>query len=215
MFERRLFFHVDWLLLGAVLLLAAIGVAMIYSTTYVRLPDGSGHAGREFWTQLYALAIGGIALLVCLTIDYRFLAEHSLFLYAGLLGLLLFVLVAGDSADGRAALDRARPVQVPAVRVRAHDAGADSRDVLRREPARRPQHLGSGHRRHLRARAVRADRQAAGPRLGDDPAAGLPRRRLPGRACGCGCWRLPRRSRSCSRPSPGNTASRTIRNPAS
>ena len=42
MFERRLFFHVDWLLLGAVLLIAAIGAAMIYSTTYVRLPDGSG-----------------------------------------------------------------------------------------------------------------------------------------------------------------------------
>jgi rod shape determining protein RodA len=100
MFERRLFFHVDWLLLGAVLLIAAIGAAMIYSTTYVRLPDGSGHAGREFWTQLYALSIGMVALLLCLTIDYRFLAEHSLLLYAGLLGLLIFVLVAGDSAFG-------------------------------------------------------------------------------------------------------------------
>ena len=77
MFERRLFFHVDWLLLGAVLLIAAIGAAMIYSTTYVRLPDGTAHAGREFWTQLYALAIGGVALVVCLTIDYRFLAEHG------------------------------------------------------------------------------------------------------------------------------------------
>jgi rod shape determining protein RodA len=100
MFERRLFFHVDWLLLGAVLLIAAIGAAMIYSTTYVRLPDGSGHAGREFWTQLYALSIGMVALLLCLTIDYRFLAEHSLLLYAGLLGLLIFVLAAGDSAFG-------------------------------------------------------------------------------------------------------------------
>ena len=87
MFERRLFFHVDWLLLGAVLLIAAVGAAMIYSTTYVRLPDGTGHAGREFWTQLYALSLGCIALLVCLTIDYRLLAEHSLFLFAGLMGL--------------------------------------------------------------------------------------------------------------------------------
>src|SRR5918993_2521593 len=100
MFERRLFFHVDWLLLGAVLLIAAIGATMIYSTTYVRLPDGTGHAGREFWTQLYALAIGSVALLVCLTIDYRLLAEHSLFLFAGLIGLLIYVLVAGDSAMG-------------------------------------------------------------------------------------------------------------------
>jgi rod shape determining protein RodA len=100
MFERRLFFHVDWLLLTAILLIVGIGAAMIYSTTYVRLPDGTSHAGREFWTQLYALSLGGVALLICLTIDYRILAEHSLILYAGLLGLLVFVLVAGDSAMG-------------------------------------------------------------------------------------------------------------------
>ena len=71
MFERRLYFHIDWLLLGAVLLIAGIGAAMIYSTTYVLLPDGTGYAGREFWTQLYAIGLGGIALLICLTIDYR------------------------------------------------------------------------------------------------------------------------------------------------
>jgi rod shape determining protein RodA len=100
MFERRLFFHVDWLLLTAILLIVGIGAAMIYSTTYVRLPDGTSHAGREFWTQLYALSLGGVALLICLTIDYRILAEHSLILYGGLLGLLVFVLVAGDSAMG-------------------------------------------------------------------------------------------------------------------
>ena len=39
MFERRLFFHVDWLLLAAVLVLTGIGVVMIYSTTYVHLPE--------------------------------------------------------------------------------------------------------------------------------------------------------------------------------
>ena len=42
MFERRLYFHIDWLLLGAILLLSAIGVAMIYSTTYItRRPAGA------------------------------------------------------------------------------------------------------------------------------------------------------------------------------
>jgi rod shape determining protein RodA len=100
LFERRLYFHVDWLLVGAVLLIAGIGLAMIYSTTYVRLPDGSGRPGREFLTQLYALGLGGIALVVCLMIDYRKLAEHSLFLYGTLLALLVFVLVSGDSAGG-------------------------------------------------------------------------------------------------------------------
>jgi rod shape determining protein RodA len=100
MFERRLIFHVDWLLLGAVLMLACLGLAMIYSTTYVLLPDGTGRAGREFWTQIYALGIGGIALVIFLTLDYRMLAEHSLFLYGALVAALLFVLFAGDSAGG-------------------------------------------------------------------------------------------------------------------
>ena len=100
MFERRLYFHVDWLLLGAVLVIAGIGLAMIYSTTYVRLPDGTGRPGREFVTQMYALGIGGIALVVCLMLDYRKLAEHSLFVFAALVALLVFVLVSGDSAGG-------------------------------------------------------------------------------------------------------------------
>ena len=100
MFERRLYFHVDWLLVAAVLLLAGTGLAMIYSTTYVRLPEGGGRPGREFFTQIYALGLGGIALLICLMIDYRKLAEHSLLIYGGLLAMLLFVLVAGDSAGG-------------------------------------------------------------------------------------------------------------------
>ena len=100
MFERRLYFHIDWLLLGAVLLLAAIGVSMIYSTTYVTLADGTGHAGARFWVQLYAVGIGVIAMLVCLTLDYRFLAEHSLALYIGLVLLLVYVLIGGKNAGG-------------------------------------------------------------------------------------------------------------------
>src|SRR5688500_17317135 len=96
MFERRLFFHVDWALLTAILLLAGIGVAMIYSTTYVTLPSGEGHAGPQVRTQLYALAIGLVALIVCMVIDYRKLAEHSLIFYIGLAALLVFVLFKGS-----------------------------------------------------------------------------------------------------------------------
>jgi rod shape determining protein RodA len=99
MFERRLYFHIDWLLLGAILLLAGIGVAMVYSTTYITTPTG-GRAASQVWTQSYALGIGLIALLVCLTIDYRVFAEHSLFLYGGLLALLVFVLIKGQTQMG-------------------------------------------------------------------------------------------------------------------
>ena len=99
MLERRLYFHIDWALLSAVLAIVAIGIAMIYSTTYVVTPDG-GHAGPQVRTQVYALVLGTIALLVCLSIDYRLLAEHSLMLFVGLCGLLLFVLFKGSTQFG-------------------------------------------------------------------------------------------------------------------
>jgi len=99
MFERRLFFHIDWALLTAILMIAGIGIAMIYSTTYVLTPDG-GHAGPQVRTQITALVLGLIALVVFLSIDYRMLAEHSLFIYLGLAGLLLFVLFKGSTQFG-------------------------------------------------------------------------------------------------------------------
>jgi rod shape determining protein RodA len=99
MFERRLFFHIDWALLTALLTIAGIGIAMIYSTTYVQTPDG-GHASGLVRTQITALVLGLIALIVFLAIDYRMLAEHSLFLYLGLAGLLLFVLFGGSTQFG-------------------------------------------------------------------------------------------------------------------
>src|SRR5687767_5539050 len=101
MFERRLFFHIDWALLTAILVISGIGIAMIYSTTYVVLPDGAGgHAGPQVRTQLYALALGLLALLIFLAVDYRMLAEHSLLLYLALVGVLLFVLFAGSTQFG-------------------------------------------------------------------------------------------------------------------
>jgi rod shape determining protein RodA len=99
MFERRLFFHIDWALLTALMTIAGIGIAMIYSTTYVLTPDG-GHASGLVRTQITALVLGLIALLVFLALDYRMLAEHSLFLYLGLAGLLLFVLFGGSTQFG-------------------------------------------------------------------------------------------------------------------
>ncbi len=99
MFERRLYFHIDWALLAAVLLLVAVGIAMIYSATYV--PAGAGgHAGPQVRTQIYAVAIGLAALLVCLAVDYRVLAEHSLMLFLGLSALLVFVLLKGSTQYG-------------------------------------------------------------------------------------------------------------------
>ncbi len=96
MFERRLSFHIDWALVAAVLSLCAIGLVMIYSTTY-----GQDAAGPQFWTQLYALTLGVLALVICLSIDYRALAEHSLLVYglfcASLFYVMFFGLVRGGA----------------------------------------------------------------------------------------------------------------------
>jgi rod shape determining protein RodA len=97
MFERRLYYHLDWAMLAAVITLCGVGVAMIYSATY---DPRTGLVGPQFRTQLYAIALGLVALLVCLTIDYRLLANSSLLMFGGLVALLVYVLVAGVVMGG-------------------------------------------------------------------------------------------------------------------
>ena len=91
MFERRLYFHVDWAMLGAVLALCLIGVVQIYSAT-----GGS----TLYVTQMYGIAIGLVALVVCMTVDYRSLADKSHIIYLGILALLVFVLFFGVVRGG-------------------------------------------------------------------------------------------------------------------
>ncbi|MGE0862516.1 MAG: rod shape-determining protein RodA [Vicinamibacterales bacterium] len=92
MFERRLYYHIDWLLIGAVLMICAIGLAMIYSTT--------GGAGPVYWTQVYALGLGAMAMVLCLTFDYRSLADKSHFFFLAMVVALLAVLFLGAVRGG-------------------------------------------------------------------------------------------------------------------
>ena len=92
MFERRLYYHVDWALLGAILVICLIGLTQIYSAT--------GGATRIYYTQIYGIAMGLIALLVALSVDYRSLADKSHLLYGGILLLLMYVLFFGAVRGG-------------------------------------------------------------------------------------------------------------------
>src|SRR4051812_15628615 len=92
MFERRLYYHVDWALLGAILALCTIGLVQIYSAT--------GGGTRIYYTQIYGIAMGLMALLVALSIDYRTLADKSHLIYGGVLLLLLYVLFFGAVRGG-------------------------------------------------------------------------------------------------------------------
>jgi rod shape determining protein RodA len=91
-FERRLYFHIDWALLASIFALCALGVVMIYSTTS---DPTRGTASRLFVTQLYAIVIGIGVMVVMMTIDYRAFTDKSHLIYIGLLGLLLYVMFFG------------------------------------------------------------------------------------------------------------------------
>ena len=91
MFERRLYYHIDWALLLAVFTLCGLGVAMIYSTT----SDPTRTVSHLYVTQLYAIAIGLVAMIVTLTLDYRTFTDKSHLIYLGILALLVYVLFLG------------------------------------------------------------------------------------------------------------------------
>jgi rod shape determining protein RodA len=94
-FERRLYFHIDWALIAAVFALCALGVAMIFSIT-----GGSPSGSHLYVTQLYAIVIGLGAMLVTLSIDYRAFTDKSHLVYLALLGALLYVAFLGDVQMG-------------------------------------------------------------------------------------------------------------------
>ena len=130
MFERRLYHHIDWALVIAILALCALGVVMINSTT----ADPTRAMSRLYITQLYAIVLGLGAMLFMLTLDYRTFTDKSHLIYIGLCALLLSRPVLRHGADGRAALDSAPGLQPAAVGVRQGRRGAGARQVLRREP---------------------------------------------------------------------------------
>jgi rod shape determining protein RodA len=96
MFERRLYYHIDWALLAAVLALCAMGVVMIYSTT----ADPTRATSHLYATQLYAIVIGLAAMGFMLALDYRTFTDKSHLIYIGLLALLVYVMFFGTVQMG-------------------------------------------------------------------------------------------------------------------
>jgi rod shape determining protein RodA len=91
-FERRLYHHVDWGLLTAIATLCAIGLAQIYSAT--------GGWTNTVETQVYGIVLGLLALVVCLSVDYRSLADKSHLIYIAVVALLVYVLFFGAVRGG-------------------------------------------------------------------------------------------------------------------
>ncbi|MEQ1869756.1 MAG: rod shape-determining protein RodA [Vicinamibacterales bacterium] len=96
MFERRLYFHIDWWLVIAIAALCALGVVMINSTT----ADPTRGSSRLFVTQIYAILLGLGALVFTLSFDYRTFTDKSHLIYLGLCLALVYVIFFGDVQMG-------------------------------------------------------------------------------------------------------------------
>jgi rod shape determining protein RodA len=96
MFERRLYHHIDWALVAAMLALCALGVTTIYSATF----DPTRGASHRYVIQMYAIGIGLVAMLVALSLDYRTLTDKSHLVYLGILVVLVYVLLFGHEGKG-------------------------------------------------------------------------------------------------------------------
>ena len=85
----------DWSILVAVVALAAIGILMVYSSSamraYVQQDDTLGIVGP----QILWAALGLIAMLVMMRVDYRLLRFVSMPAYVVAIGLLILVFVPG------------------------------------------------------------------------------------------------------------------------
>ena len=95
--DRRLLPHLDWPLVAALATLSLMSLATIYSVTW---DFRTGQAGARFWAQAYAVPVAFGALAICLAIDYRTLAQQSLWLYAALVAALVAVGTIGVVGGG-------------------------------------------------------------------------------------------------------------------
>jgi len=98
--EESVLRHVDLLLLTLPLLLSGAGLLMIYSSTRVRL-------ARDGISELYyvqrqgvAIAIGVVAMVVTMAVDYRRLRDLWALVFVSIIPLLAGVLVLGATKKG-------------------------------------------------------------------------------------------------------------------
>jgi rod shape determining protein RodA len=93
--KSRKFWHdFDWLLLAAALLLSAISLVEIYSSTM------SEPSENFFLRQLAWVGVGVLLLFVVAAIDYHLISEHIPWLYILSIGALVYALLFGHAVAG-------------------------------------------------------------------------------------------------------------------
>jgi len=90
----------DWKLLGAVLLLTAIGLVMIYSATRAELTLAGQLPAKKLILQSIWVLLGLVLLVVVSSFDFSRLAALSWPIYAFTLALLVLLLIVGEDVRG-------------------------------------------------------------------------------------------------------------------
>lgn len=98
MIDRRLVENFDWYIIWALLAIVAIGLLSVYSALY---PQIVAHPTRNlFLKQILWLSIGFVVMFCSLLVDYQQFKLLSVWIYLGVVLLLLVVLVAGRDVNG-------------------------------------------------------------------------------------------------------------------
>ncbi|MEX2100414.1 MAG: rod shape-determining protein RodA [Acidimicrobiia bacterium] len=93
--------HFDFMLLFAVLAITLLGILMIYSSTHRRLPGDDLYFVKR---QVMFFAMGIVAMMLVIAIDYRKFRDLSMFAYFGTVGVLVLVLApVGSNIKGQQA----------------------------------------------------------------------------------------------------------------
>lgn len=92
-FFTRFFKGYDWFLLASVVFLCAIGLAVLYSTTY------DLNVKSEATRQVFNMLIGFAGLFVLSKVDYRIFKSYTGVLYIILIGMLIAVQFFGKTAN--------------------------------------------------------------------------------------------------------------------
>ncbi|MGB9711868.1 MAG: rod shape-determining protein RodA [Dissulfurimicrobium hydrothermale] len=92
MFDRKVFLHLDWWLLGYMAIIMIIGV--------INLNSASTAGSYYQWKQAQWYAAGTVFMLLCIIFDYRVLASHAVHIYILTVVLLLLVIFVGKSVSG-------------------------------------------------------------------------------------------------------------------
>lgn len=93
MIDRRQIQNIDWVLLVYLLLNSVIGVIIIYSGSHYL-------KGNFYLKQIFWIIAGLIALLLLISIDYKFLVAWSFYIYILFVGVLGGLLLFGKSVAG-------------------------------------------------------------------------------------------------------------------